>query len=158
VGLAVYAGFITGAIYYTPDILARALDTDHPMASVTSSSMWPTLKKGDLVILKGVSKPEDIRVGDIIAFRHEAGFAIHRVIQVDGESITTQGDANPVPDEPVTFDKVIGRVPTLAGHLAKIPYLGNVPLLVHPASDEPGDAEQKPAFEGSSAQGTSPAP
>lgn len=154
VGLTLYAVFITGAIYYTPDILSRALDTEHPMASVTSASMWPTLKKGDLVILKGVGKPEDIRVGDIIAFEHEGGFAIHRVIEVDGESITSQGDANPIPDKPITFDKVIGRVPSIAGQLIKIPYLGNVAKLLGSDTDEPG-AEQEPAVEAPSAQGTS---
>jgi signal peptidase I len=143
-GLALYTAFVSGAMYYTPGILSRALDTEYPMASVTSSSMWPTLEKGDLVILKGVGKPEDIKVGDIIAFEHEGGFAIHRVIQVDGESITTQGDANRIPDDPITFDKVIGRVPTLAGHLVKMPYLGNVGILVHQASDDPGQVEQEP--------------
>lgn len=154
-GLALYAAFVSGAIYYTPDIMSQALGTEHPMASVTSASMWPTLKKGDLVILKGVSKAEDIRVGDIIAFEHEEGFAIHRVIQVDGESITTQGDANRKPDEPITFDDVIGRVPKIAGWLVKIPYLGNVARVVGSNTDEPagetpaafeeqGQAEQEP--------------
>jgi len=155
-GLALYAAFVSGAIYYTPDIMSQALGTEHPMASVTSGSMWPALKAGDLVILKGVDSAEELNVGDIIAFEHEGGFAIHRVIQVDGESITTQGDANRKPDEPITFDDVIGRIPKIAGWLVKIPYLGNVARVVGSNTDEPagetpaafqerGQAEQEPA-------------
>jgi signal peptidase I len=146
-----YVGFVVGAMHYTPALLSRALDTEHPMASITSASMWPTLKKGDLVILKGIDKPEDINVGDIIAFEYEGGFAIHRVIQIDGDKITTQGDANPHPDPPITFEQVIGRMPKVGGRLVKIPYLGNVgillgPLFGHKTSD--GGTMSETTFDG----------
>jgi signal peptidase I len=149
---ALYVGFVVGAIYYTPAALSEALDAEHPMASVTSASMWPTLKKGDLVILKGVDRANDLEVGDIIGFKLEdGGFAIHRVISIDGDKITTQGDANPYPDPSITFDQVIGRVPKVGGRLAKVPYLGNIglllgPLFNHTTSDD--GAMSEAAFEG----------
>jgi len=147
VGLAVYAGFITGAIYYTPGFLSRALDTPYPMAAVTSSSMWPTLKKGDLVVLKGVDGLEDVHVGDVIAFRHEAGFAIHRVVSIEGAKITTQGDANKITDPPIGINDVVGRVPRVMGRMIRVPYLGNIPLLMHRTADAP-PPEQPPTFGG----------
>ena len=145
--LALYVAFVSGAVYYTPTFLSRALDTPYPMAAVTSSSMWPTLKKGDLVVLKGVDGLDDVHVGDIIAFRHEAGFAIHRVVSIEGEQITTQGDANEITDPPIGIDDVVGHVPTVMGRMIRVPYLGNIPLLMHRTADAP-PPEQPPTFEG----------
>ncbi len=135
-GWALYAGVIVATIFAGPRLLAWALDTPYPMAAVTSGSMWPALHKGDLVFLKGVD-PEDIEVGDIIAFESDQGFAIHRVISVDAARgrVQTRGDANAVPDEPVAFDKVLGRVTTIAGRPVRIPYLGNIPIIVRATSD-----------------------
>ncbi len=145
--LALYVAFVSGAVYYTPKFLSHALNTPYPMAAVTSSSMWPTLKKGDLVVLKGVDGPEDVQVGDIIAFRHEAGFAIHRVVSIEGEKITTQGDANDLADPPISIDDVVGRVARVMGHVIKVPYLGNIPLLIHRAAEAP-PPESPPTFAG----------
>lgn len=121
-----YVAVIVGAIYSIPRILSWALETPHPMAAVTSQSMWPTLKKGDLIFLKGVDKPEDLRIGDIIAFEHPKGITLHRVKSIEGDLITTQGDANAVPDGPIHFSQVVGRVPKLGGRLARVPYVGGI--------------------------------
>jgi signal peptidase I len=149
---AVYIGIILLVIVFTPRILSWALGTQYPMASVTSSSMWPTLKKGDLVFLKGVDKPEDLEVGDIIGFElDDGGFAIHRVVRVDGDRITTKGDANRDEDPAIDFDRVIGRVPKIAGRLVKVPYLGNLGILVGPlfgSKTSDGGTLSQPVFEG----------
>ncbi len=148
-GLALYVVFIAGAIYLVPRVLARGLDTEHPMAAVTSQSMYPALKRGDLVFIEGVDRAVDLSVGQIIAFETGNGFGIHRIVQIDGETITTKGDANFVQDEPIEFDKVIGRAVTLRGRLAKIPYLGNLPLFFRETSDgNVGEAAPPPVYEG----------
>ena len=153
-----YVAFIAGAIYYIPQILSWALDTPHPMASVSSQSMWPTLNKGDLIFLRGVDNPEDLEVGDIIAFQHEKGITVHRVLEIDGDIITTQGDANSVADEPIRFDMVVGRVLTMGGRLIKVPQVGSIaglfgPLATH-AGQSPG--QEEPSAEGSGSPPASP--
>jgi signal peptidase I len=134
-------------VYYTPTFLSRALDTPYPMAAVTSSSMWPTLHKGDLVVLNGVHGLDDLSVGDIIAFRHEDGFAIHRIAKIEGDRITTKGDANSIEDPAIGIQDVVGRVFKLGGNLVRVPYVGNLPLLLHRTS-EAAPSEAPPAFEG----------
>ena len=144
--VAFYVVFIGSSIYLAPVLLARALDTEHPTAAVTSQSMYPVLKRGDLVFIKGVDSVTDLRERDIIAFSSGEGFVIHRIVEIDGDTITTKGDANRSPDEPITFDDVIGRAWRIRGHLARIPYLGNVPLLFGGTS-EPEDGNVPPVYE-----------
>lgn len=75
-------------------------------------SMQPLYHQGDLV---AVWRGDHYRVGDIIAFDHDSTDAsktrvLHRVIAVDDQGFTTQGDNNPNPDPGVTHpDRVLGR-------------------------------------------------
>lgn len=79
---------------------------------VQSGSMEPTLYKGDLLFVKAQS---DYSAGDIVVYETEGILVVHRIIGIDGDVVTTQGDANNVPDRP--FDEscikgsVIGRIP-----------------------------------------------
>jgi signal peptidase I len=123
---SVYIVLVIAAVLLGPRIAGMALGTDYPLATVSSQSMWPVLKEGDMVLLAGVSSSEDLREGDIIAFRHGGGLAIHRIASVDGERITTRGDANFQEDAPIEFDDVVGRAVKMQGRLAKIPYVGHV--------------------------------
>lgn len=63
--------------------LGYALHTDKPVMAVVSNSMDPTLKKGDLVVVKGVP-PEDIAIGDIIVYHNplQGVEVVHRVIDI----------------------------------------------------------------------------
>ena len=56
VGWVVYILILIGLVYGIPRGLAYILKTDYPMASITSGSMWPALKQGDLVLIKGVER------------------------------------------------------------------------------------------------------
>ncbi len=145
---AVYLGIIVGAIVLGPTVLGWALDTDHPMATISSGSMWPALKEGDVVLLRGVDSAEDLKVGNIIAFRHEGGLAIHRIVSIEGEQITTRGDANTRQDDPIAFDDVIGRAVEVGGRLARVPYLGHLAELLGPvvgtATEDPGQPTPAP--------------
>jgi signal peptidase len=68
---------------------------------VMGGSMEPTIHVGSIVIVRSV-KPEDVKVGDIIAFKTGESKTIHRVIDkvVEGGSFyfRTKGDANEDPD------------------------------------------------------------
>ena len=148
-GWAIYLAVIVGAIVLGPPIMGWALDTDYPMATVSSGSMWPALKEGDILLVQGVDSAEDLKVGDIIAFRHEGGLAIHRIVSIDGEQITTQGDANSKQDTPIAFDDVVGRAVEVGGRLARVPYLGHLAKLLGPVvgttTEDPGQQAQAPS-------------
>jgi signal peptidase len=68
---------------------------------VLGGSMEPTIHVGSIVIVRSI-KPEDVKVGDIIAFKTGESKTIHRVIEkvVEGGSFyfRTKGDANEDPD------------------------------------------------------------
>lgn len=73
-------------------------------AIVTSGSMEPTFKKGDLVFMQDILvKP---KIGDIIIFTDPQGITVgnrpvtvtHRITEVAGDTIRTKGDNNPAPD------------------------------------------------------------
>ena len=144
--LGLYAVFIVGSIYLAPRALARALGTDHPVAAISSQSMYPALKRGDMVLMEAVDKPEDLEVGDIISFENEDDnhLLIHRIVMIDGDEITTKGDARLDEDPPIDFGQVIGRAVTVRGRLAKIPYLGNLTILFGSTSDPDADRTSPP--------------
>ena len=137
------AGLVVG-IYFIPQLLTLALQSETPAAVVISRSMWPVLNRGDIIFIKKTTK-EEVQVGTILIFRHGDGIAIHRVIRLNGDTIVTKGDANSKADEPITFEKVVGRLPTWWGREGKIPWIGKLVLLgrpeVSPKLDAPPAAE-----------------
>jgi signal peptidase I, archaeal type len=110
--------------------LQVVLGTSVPVAVVESNSMYPTLKVGDIIIVKGV-EPSQIRVGDIIVFSSKEVYpgitVVHRVIGIyyeNGEYMfRTKGDNNLLPDPCcVLGNEVKGIV------IYDIPYLGYVTI------------------------------
>ena len=101
------------------------------MASITSCSMWPALKQGDLILIKGVSSKEEIQIGDIIVYRNPKGFTIHRVIKLNENTFITKGDANNMEDAPVKYEEVIGKTVTLNNKPFRIPFIGKIGLLIN---------------------------
>jgi len=108
-------------------MLALALHTNTPLHTPISGSMEPTLKIGDLLIIRGGLRAEDIHAspkdGDIIVFHNPEnpnGLPIvHRAIekiQKDGKwYFLTKGDNNPYDDYRafgwlVPEDYIIGKV------------------------------------------------
>jgi len=131
IGWLVYIGVIVAMVYYTPKILTKALGTDSPIAAITSSSMWPALKKGDLVLVKAVQKDE-LEVKDIIVYRNEKGFTIHRIIEINGEKIITKGDANNISDVAITYKDVVGKTLSWSsGNPIRIPSMGYISIWVN---------------------------
>ncbi len=111
----------------TPKALCYILNTEHPVASITSGSMWPALKKGDIILIKGVDKSE-LEIGDIIVYENERGFTIHRIVELDEKTLKTKGDANNISDSPVEYEKIVGRTVNLFKKPFRIPKLGNVTI------------------------------
>ncbi len=72
---------------------------DFHAQTVLSGSMRPTVSPGDLAITQGVPV-SSLRVGDVIVFTplSEARPVLHRIASLEGDAITTKGDANSVAD------------------------------------------------------------
>lgn len=99
---------------------------------VLTDSMYPEIQGGDLIIChKG--EPEEVEVGDIIAYFDPAGngtsIVSHRVTEVmnaDGQiAWITKGDANNTADAiPVTEDDLVGE------YIKRIPGAGNIAMFM----------------------------
>ncbi len=129
-GAAIYVLVVAALVYLLPKTLAWTLKTDYPMAAITSNSMWPTLKKGDLVFIQGVAK-SDLKVGDIVVYANEQNFfTIHRISELRENDLTTKGDANSVNDSPVKYQDIVGRLLRFGSHYARLPKLGIISITV----------------------------
>lgn len=74
---------------------------------VISGSMSPSIEKYDIILVK---IKDEFKVNDVITFKDEGSIITHRVTEIRGDTIITQGDANNTIDRPVKRDKIIGRV------------------------------------------------
>ncbi len=81
--------------------------------SITSGSMEPEIPVGSLVVVAPV-QAEEVRTGDIVAFRAGGAVIVHRVVenQAADRQLVTKGDANNnVQDmNPVAYGDLIGVV------------------------------------------------
>ena len=80
----------------------------YTMFEVASGSMEPTLYIND-VILVNVTQ-NDLKEGDIIAFQGDDVVITHRILFIDGNTITVKGDKNNTIDKPIDRSQVIGKV------------------------------------------------
>jgi signal peptidase I len=94
-------------------ILKKAPETNKVSFEVISASMFPALRRGDVVIVNRIDLKE-IRVGDIVVQRGRGAHLVHRVIRKmrrkDDTAILTKGDLCLFPDNPAGSEKVIGKV------------------------------------------------
>ena len=84
---------------------------------VVSGSMEPTIHVKDVILIKEVKDPSELKKGDVITYQGREGefrgkVVTHRIISdgvVNGK-ITTCGDANHgIADPAITYDDVIGK-------------------------------------------------
>jgi len=99
---------------------------------VLTDSMYPVIESGDLIICR-TAEPEEIRVGDVIAFFDPAGngttIVTHRVTEVTEEGWRTKGDNNNTEDRlTVKPEKLVARY-----NGTRIAGAGNVALFMQTA-------------------------
>lgn len=76
-------------------------------AIVLSGSMEPTLSVDDMII---VTRQREYHVDDVVVYQSGNSLVVHRIVAMDGHLVTTQGDANNAPDEPMDVALVKGKV------------------------------------------------
>jgi signal peptidase len=88
---------------------------------VRSGSMEPKINVGDTIItapFRGTSG-SDLKTGTVVSFQDGKALTTHRIVSIQGDSLTTKGDANEDPDpRPVAVTAVKGV------YLFRIPYIG----------------------------------
>ncbi len=77
------------------------------LSVVLSGSMEPTLSVGDLLI---VTEQESYEVNDVVVFQDGRSAVVHRIVAMDGETVTTKGDANNASDDPFSGELIRGKV------------------------------------------------
>lgn len=130
-----YVAMIGAIAVSFPLVLGRLLKTETPLAAITSNSMWPVLKRGDLVLIKKINLAQ-IQPEDIIVWKNQAGFVIHRIKEIDRvkKMVITKGDANNLNDKPVSFKEIIGQVIMISDRKPfRIPLLGNITIFTREA-------------------------
>lgn len=105
-----FIGIVLGLFVYTQN--AKGLLKDkmpmpfgYGMSVVLSGSMESRLSADDLVIIKAT---DSYNVNDIVLFQDGNSLVIHRIIEIDGDTVTTKGDANNVADEPINKSQIKG--------------------------------------------------
>ncbi len=89
---------------------------------VVSGSMEPAIPVGSVIYVKAAS-PEEIAVGDIIAFQKNGSVITHRVAELHPEEkeFITKGDANRTEDlTPTPYGSLIGK------EVFHLPYAGGL--------------------------------
>ncbi len=88
------------------------------IAVTETGSMEPNMPKGSLIFL---IKSKSYEVGDIVAFLKDGEdvHTVHRIVEIDGNTVTTCGDANEGSnDAPIDMGRIKGKV------LFNIPKIG----------------------------------
>lgn len=80
----------------------------------TGYSMYPTIRPKDECLFIPVNEQE-LNLGDILLFCDREGILVgHRLISVtegqSGRTYTCKGDTNLYPDQPVAFDRIVGKL------------------------------------------------
>ncbi|MEM2941326.1 MAG: signal peptidase I [Thermoproteota archaeon] len=105
--------------FFTFLALARFIDFPVSMFMVAGRSMEPSLYMGDLVF----SLKSDYVVGDIVIVEgvNRVNCIIHRVVDITERYVTTKGDANPGPDNPIDKNNVLYKVVFVVSRLLWLP-------------------------------------
>lgn len=92
------------------------------VVTVLSGSMEPEFSPGDMLVIK---KDDAYQIGDVVTYEQQGSFITHRIIEQDGTSFLTKGDANNAPDGArIRYADIYGTV------LFVLPGIGNVALFL----------------------------
>jgi len=94
------------------EMLKRALAAGPYRSAVTTNSMGPLARAGDVFVIESPGRRR-FRFGDVAAAAAGPRAVIHRVVGGRGGLLVLKGDASPRPDAPVRREDVVGLVRAL---------------------------------------------
>ena len=105
-----FIGIVLGLFVYAQNAQGILRDKmpmpfGYGMSVVLSGSMEDRLSVDDLVMIKAT---DTYQVDDIVLYQEGDSLVIHRIIDIDGDTVTTKGDANNVADEPINKSQIKG--------------------------------------------------
>ncbi|MFA5561009.1 MAG: signal peptidase I [Acholeplasmataceae bacterium] len=88
--------------------------------AVVSQSMAPSVPQYRLVFVNPIKEPQaiDFKVDDIVVLKGESIPVLHRIVKIEGDKITTKGDANTALDQETDVSSIKGS------YYFSIPLLG----------------------------------
>lgn len=96
-----------------PELLDLLLRSERFHLKIEGFSMYPSLRKGDLVEVTPLSR-KGPRLGDIVVFQREDRFVCHRLVEIfdkEGKKwARTKGDAARGLDRPISFTEILGGI------------------------------------------------
>ncbi len=111
--------FIVAVVVFAGGVAFLFLSPDYEAIVVRSESMVPTLNMGDVIVVGPVKG--NIEPGMIVTYQpgQTSDLVTHRVVSVEGENLTTKGDAVEDPDP---WQVPVSAVQGI--YLFKVPYMG----------------------------------
>ena len=111
-GLILFASVVLGVNLYLWN--ARSLmGNSLPMpfgfgtAVVLTGSMEPTIMVDDLILVR---EQEEYHEDDIVVYQSGSMLVVHRIVEIQPDTVITQGDANNAPDAPIRKEMIKGTV------------------------------------------------
>jgi signal peptidase I len=87
-------------------------------------SMFPAIHPGDIVIIAPVNNRSNLIPGDIIVFKRDSDFVLHRLTDIRHHKnnilFITRGDSSMNEDKPITADKISGVVTAIETRRGRI--------------------------------------
>ena len=85
--------------------------------SITGNCMSPMIRDGDSLVIEHGN--QDVHVGDVVVYGTSGKFYTHRIIRIeykDGrESFLLKGDRSSAFDQPISRDRILGKVIEVRG-------------------------------------------
>lgn len=77
------------------DYVVSQLREGHTVSiPLTGTSMSPLLREGrDNLVLAPLPPDAPLRRYDVVLFRYRGGYLLHRIVRIEGDTVTTRGDA-----------------------------------------------------------------
>ncbi len=91
-------------------VLKQPLSTfnGYALLEVVSSSMYPTIEKGDYILIS--TKDKNYHKKDIVTFYDkEDNLVTHRIVSVSKKGVITKGDFNPTNDSLTVYSSIVGK-------------------------------------------------
>ena len=83
---------------------------------ILTGSMEPVYHPGDVIF---IHEQKDYQINDVITFHQRGMIVTHRIVDKDGTTFTTQGDANNSSDESIQITDIEGKVVGSIGGVGK---------------------------------------